>query len=37
MIALWGALTTACMTGVFWLCLQMFRVVFRFQRKMWNK
>lgn len=32
MIILWGALTAACMTGVFWLALQMFRVVFRAQR-----
>ena len=32
MINLWGALATSCMTGVFWLALQMVRVVFRFQR-----
>lgn len=32
MIHLWGALGTACMTGVFWLALQMIRVVFRAQR-----
>ncbi len=32
MINLWGALGSACMTGVFWLALQMFRVVFRAQR-----
>ncbi len=32
MIMLWGALTAGCMTGVFWLALQMFRVVFRAQR-----
>lgn len=31
MIMLWGALCTACMTGVFWLCIQMFRVVLRKQ------
>lgn len=31
MIMLWGALTAACMTGVFWLCIQMFRVVLRAQ------
>jgi hypothetical protein len=37
MIALWGALTSACMTGVFWLALQMVRVVFRFQRQMKKK
>jgi hypothetical protein len=32
MILLWGALCSACMTGVFWLCIQMFRVVLRAQR-----
>lgn len=32
MIILWGALCAACMTGVFWLCVQMFRVVLRAQR-----
>ena len=32
MITLWGALGSACLTGVFWLAVQMFRVVFRFQR-----
>lgn len=32
MIMLWGALGSACLTGVFWLALQMFRVVFRAQR-----
>ena len=26
-INLWGALTAACMTGVFWLALKMFRAV----------
>ena len=31
MIRLWGALTAACMSGVFWLCIQMFRVVLRAQ------
>lgn len=31
MIMLWAALTAACMTGVFWLCIQMFRVVLRAQ------
>ncbi len=31
-IALWGGLTAACMTGVFWLALQMCRMVFRAQR-----
>ncbi|MEO6246595.1 MAG: hypothetical protein ABIQ12_14295 [Opitutaceae bacterium] len=33
MILLWGALCSACMTGVFWLCIQMFRVVLRAQRE----
>jgi hypothetical protein len=32
MILLWGGLCAACMTGVFWLALQMFRVVLRAQR-----
>ena len=32
MILLWGGLTSACMSGVFWLCIQMFRVVLRAQR-----
>ena len=31
MILLWGGLCAACMTGVFWLCVQMFRVVLRAQ------
>ena len=31
-IAAWSALTAACMSGVFWLVLQMFRVVLRAQR-----
>lgn len=31
MVRLWGALTAACMSGVFWLCIQMFRVVLRAQ------
>jgi hypothetical protein len=31
MINLWGALTTACLTAVWWLCIQMFRVVLRKQ------
>jgi hypothetical protein len=30
---LWGGLCSACMTAVFWLCVQMFRVVFRAQRE----
>lgn len=32
MILLWGGLCSACMTGVFWLCIQMFRVVLRAQQ-----
>lgn len=28
----WGAACAACMSGVFWLCVQMFRVVLRAQR-----
>ncbi|HTJ77824.1 MAG TPA: hypothetical protein VL357_02410 [Rariglobus sp.] len=28
----WSALTATCMSGVFWLALQMFRVVLRAQR-----
>ena len=31
MIMLWGGLCAACMTGVFWLCVQMFRVVLKAQ------
>jgi hypothetical protein len=31
-IMLWGGLCAACMSGVFWLALQMFRVVLRNQR-----
>jgi hypothetical protein len=31
MTLLWGGLTAACMSGVFWLCIQMFRVVLRGQ------
>lgn len=33
MTLLWGALCAACMTGVFWLCIQMFRVVLRAYRE----
>lgn len=33
MVVLWGGLTSACMSGVFWLCIQMFRVVLRAQRE----
>jgi hypothetical protein len=32
MIVLWGGLCAACMSGVFWLCIQMFRVVLRAQQ-----
>ena len=32
MIKLWGGLAAGCMTGVFWLALQMLKTVFRFQR-----
>ena len=32
MLLIWGGLCSACMTGVFWLCIQMFRVVLRNQR-----
>jgi hypothetical protein len=32
MIMIWGALTTSCLTAVFWLALQMFRVTLRAQR-----
>ena len=31
MIMLWGGAASACMTGVFWLALQMLKVVFTFQ------
>jgi hypothetical protein len=32
MIRIWGGLAAGCMTGVFWLALQMLKTVFRFQR-----
>jgi hypothetical protein len=32
MILLFGGLTAGCMAGVFWLAMQMFKVVFAFQR-----
>jgi hypothetical protein len=32
MVMLWGGLAAGCMSGVFWLALQMMKVVFRFQR-----
>jgi hypothetical protein len=31
-VALWAGLTAACMSGVFWLCIQMCRVVYRAQK-----
>jgi len=31
-VLLWGGLASACMSAVFWLAIQMFRVVFRAQR-----
>lgn len=33
MVLLWGGLTAACMSAVFWLCVQMFRVTLRVQRE----
>jgi len=32
MVTTWAAIGTSCLTGVFWLALQMFRVVFRAHR-----
>ena len=32
MILIWGLISTSCMTAVFWLTLQMFRVVYRAHR-----
>lgn len=32
MILLWGGLAAGCMSGVFWLALQMLKLVFKFQR-----
>jgi len=37
MIMLWSALTAGCMSGVFWLAIQMFRVVLRAQREAGKK
>lgn len=31
-IVLWAGLTSACMSGVFWLAVQMFRMVLRAQK-----
>lgn len=33
MIDMWAAITSACMTGVFWIAWQMIKVVYRFQRE----
>jgi hypothetical protein len=32
MVTVWGVIAASCMAGVFWLALQMFRVVFRAHR-----
>jgi hypothetical protein len=32
-IRIWGGAAAACMSGVFWLALQMFRLVFRAHRE----
>jgi hypothetical protein len=37
MIRLWGALTSSCLSAVFWLALQMFRVTLRSQREAGKK
>jgi hypothetical protein len=37
MVTLWAGLATSCMTGVFWLAVQMFRVVLRFQLQSTSK
>jgi hypothetical protein len=31
-VFIWAGLTSACMSGVFWLCCWMFRMVFRHQK-----
>ncbi len=33
MIILWAGLSAACISGVFWLAVQMFRVVYRAQKE----
>ena len=33
MVLLWGAAGSACLSAVFWLTIQMFRVVLRVQRE----
>jgi hypothetical protein len=37
MIRIWGAVTSACLSAVVWLALQMFRVTFRAQREAGKK
>lgn len=32
MVRLWATLAAGCMSGVFWLAIQMLRSVYRFQR-----
>jgi hypothetical protein len=32
-VRFWAAFAAACMSGVFWFCIQMFRVVLRAQRE----
>ncbi|MGH8020716.1 MAG: hypothetical protein ACREIA_21010 [Opitutaceae bacterium] len=36
MINLWGAITSSCMTGVFWLALHCFKFTLRAQREAKN-
>ena len=33
-IRIFAGLSAACMSGVFWLTIQMFRVVYRFQKEL---
>jgi hypothetical protein len=37
MIHLWGAVTSSCLSAIFWLALQMFRVTLAAQRKAGKK
>lgn len=37
MVALWGGLGAACMSGVFWLAVSMLRVVARYQAQLRRK
>lgn len=37
MIHLWGAVTSSCLSAIFWLALQMFRVTLAAQRKSGKK